>query len=463
MSLRTNISGRTHLHDAAERKDINMARKLLAEGADPHKEDAAKMTPLTIAIQNQDEAMQALLLDKPWLSHEDLLSSPGKLLKYHSAVMQLIRNGSTDAIRRCLQLGMIDAKFLLTRPSTQSYSPIEVAISKDHIDLIRLCIEAIAHHKTKWPNKDKHLILALELGKSDAAKLLIAAGANAKELLVEAAKSGNLQQALILLDAGADVNCISEEWECTPLMMAATQNHTAIARALIGANADVNKNNSNYYRPLSTAITFENIEIINLLLQANAEVTKTALVLAQDKKNIDIINMLLTSLANKTTAQNLLPTINLIASLKRSDGLVKSYLMKTFHLSQEFSDIWDRHQQQKWGLFTPSSAVMDKIITCIHAADDREQDPSQQREYCELALDPPDQSLRAALLSSENKDASKNVRDATKQKYIELKKQLVQTFGSFPPRYKDAAALMTIAPSNPQPSAPARAMFAMSK
>lgn len=92
------------------------------------------------------------------------------------------------------------------------------------------------------------LALAIELGDLDMAELLLAAGADpaafdaAREpMLFTAVRNGDSQMVETLLAAGAAVDAKDRAFEQTALMVAARFRHAGIARRLIDAGADVNR------------------------------------------------------------------------------------------------------------------------------------------------------------------------------------------------------------------------------
>ncbi len=85
--------------------------------------------------------------------------------------------------------------------------------------------------------------------------------------------SGNLEVVKQHIEAGTDINLKEPNSGSTPLITAATFGKTAIVKALIDANADLNIKNNEGSTALHTAAFFCRIEIVQMLLDAGADKT----------------------------------------------------------------------------------------------------------------------------------------------------------------------------------------------
>jgi ankyrin repeat protein len=88
---------------------------------------------------------------------------------------------------------------------------------------------------------------------------LVGGGGGGLTALVLAAREGDLESAKLLLDAGADVNQVTE-YGWTPLLTATNNRHYKLARYLIERGADVNRANKGGWTPLYLATDNRNIE-----------------------------------------------------------------------------------------------------------------------------------------------------------------------------------------------------------
>jgi hypothetical protein len=86
-----------------------------------------------------------------------------------------------------------------------------------------------------------------------------------------AALQGDLERARAQIAAGADLNARDESSGSTALIIASTFGRTEVARALIDAGADVNRQNNEGATALFSAALFCRVEIVEALLAAGAD------------------------------------------------------------------------------------------------------------------------------------------------------------------------------------------------
>ncbi len=83
--------------------------------------------------------------------------------------------------------------------------------------------------------------------------------------------SGNLEMVKQHIEAGTNINVKDQMSGSTPLITAATFGKTAIAKALIDANADLDVKNNEGSTALHSAAFFCRIEIVQMLIDAGAD------------------------------------------------------------------------------------------------------------------------------------------------------------------------------------------------
>lgn len=88
--------------------------------------------------------------------------------------------------------------------------------------------------------------------------------------LLTAILSDNLEMVKQHIEAGTDINVKDQMSGSTPLITAATFGKTAIAKALIDANADLDLKNNEGSTALHAAAFFCRIEIVQMLMDAGA-------------------------------------------------------------------------------------------------------------------------------------------------------------------------------------------------
>lgn len=89
-------------------------------------------------------------------------------------------------------------------------------------------------------------------------------------LLHDMAQKGNIAKAELLLKYGAGIDPVDDEYQSTPLGMAARWGHTDMVEYLIKQGADLNKAGAVWATPLAWARSKEHVHIKKLLFDAGA-------------------------------------------------------------------------------------------------------------------------------------------------------------------------------------------------
>lgn len=84
-------------------------------------------------------------------------------------------------------------------------------------------------------------------------------------LLHDMAHTGDLAKARLLIEHGADINRVDDEYRSTPLGYAARWGHVELVKLLLGCGADPNKSGAPWSTPLAWARKKNHDEIENLL------------------------------------------------------------------------------------------------------------------------------------------------------------------------------------------------------
>ena len=143
--------------------------------------------------------------------------------------------------------------------------------------------------------KTLSLVLLLAGSQINAVIDINGKGINKQALFFGACSKGNIDLVKILLNAGADVNAISNNY--TALQLAVKGNHIDIAKLLIAAGADVNAINGGY-TTLGYAVAYNRIEAVKLLIVAGVDLNaisngSTALRLAVQGNYIETVKLLI--------------------------------------------------------------------------------------------------------------------------------------------------------------------------
>jgi ankyrin repeat protein len=89
-------------------------------------------------------------------------------------------------------------------------------------------------------------------------------------LLHDMAQKGYIRKAELLISHGAEINPVDEEYQSTPLGMAARWGHLEMVELLLRHGADPNKSGADWARPLSWARRKGFGEIEQVLKRAGA-------------------------------------------------------------------------------------------------------------------------------------------------------------------------------------------------
>jgi ankyrin repeat protein len=259
--------GDRRLPDAAMKRDISTVNALLKEGTDPNARGE---------------------FDTP-------------------ALHWLVQVDEVDSVQRLLDAG---ADVNATTP--QGLSALSLAIANGSPEMTELLLDAGANANGNEPSGESMLMSAAAIGVTDVAKALIAHGADVntrdatygQTALMVAAREGFGEIVQLLLEQGAEVNVQTNIGETpkfvapnsvpgfgfgvgilrggvpadrgrrepipggmSPLHYAARHNHVEIAQQLLDAGADLNAREANDIWPLLMAISNDNVEMAEFLLQ----------------------------------------------------------------------------------------------------------------------------------------------------------------------------------------------------
>jgi len=303
--------GATALHWAAYRGDVALADQLLAAGADPAAANRNGSTPLWLAAERGDAAMIASLLEGGADANELLpLDRRPLMLAARSGVVEAVRvllehganpnatenERGTTALMQAADQGHADVIDLLIKHGADigaASAPVQrdgrtaaLGESEDPRRVVRQQVisvmcgrgspDAETLRNLAFTGGEMALFPATDsnLSNEDICERVLSQGrlfssfeGNADEgpdggqltALVYAARSGAIDAARALLDAGADVNQTTR-YGWSPLL-AATQNRTyQMGKFLIENGADVNIANKGGWTPLYLATDNRNIE-----------------------------------------------------------------------------------------------------------------------------------------------------------------------------------------------------------
>ena len=257
------------LYEAVDYNDINEAKRLISEGADLNVQVIGK-SPLHLAIEKDELEMSRLLIEHgaDVNAEDDLGSAPLHGANYSDNV---------DLAKFLIEHGAnVNAEDDL------GSTPLHGASYSGNVDLAKLLIEHGANVSAENESGSTPLHGASYSGNVDLAKLFIEHGANVNAAaksgdtpLHSASRSGSVKTAYLLIEHGANVNAVVKSGS-TPLHEACCKGRLEVAKLLIRQGANVNAENEDgatplYNAALSTQLPFK-FKLVVLLIDCGADV-----------------------------------------------------------------------------------------------------------------------------------------------------------------------------------------------
>lgn len=278
---------------AARRNDLAMLQLLLDHGADPSlpEEGAPLGQALWRAVyQNQPEMAQLLLEHgaNPNTAPESSGSALFQARKSPELTRLLLSHGAED------KTGDLDRFQRLV--GDNALDGVEALLAQ-HSELVRQgsafwgegilsgpahdgrleMLELLIRHGATVPDVSKWGRYYY-FKHAEIAAFLLERGMNPNHmnwhhvtLLHDMAQEGDLRKACLLLDHGADINAIDEEYRSTPLGLAARWGQRAMVAVLLERGADPNRSGAPWATPLAWARNKRHAEIESDLLKAGAQ------------------------------------------------------------------------------------------------------------------------------------------------------------------------------------------------
>ncbi|KAB8214174.1 ankyrin repeat-containing domain protein [Aspergillus novoparasiticus] len=188
-------------------------------------------------------------------------------------ILGAVGHGNVDVVEYLLTTG-VDLDVALE--GFWDYDPLELAAHEGHAEVVKLLLR----HGVD-PNKSSALALATGMGKLEAARVLLEAGANIERIctrnqmdaLFNAVDRGNATVVSLLIEYGANLERRDNDG-MTPLAYAAFFRRPEAAEVLLNHGANVNAL-SQGLTALSWAIDEGKVPMVKLLLENGADLTIT--------------------------------------------------------------------------------------------------------------------------------------------------------------------------------------------
>ncbi|KAH0427786.1 hypothetical protein CcaCcLH18_09492 [Colletotrichum camelliae] len=258
------------------RGSIDVARVLLANGADPNQHVDSSTSLLCWAV-GRETAYVKLLLDHGADPNFrcDCPDDPDYDCEFDYAHFSAAAKGYIKTLEILIEGG---ADFLLD-------SCLGFAVGAGHLDCARFLVEQVTDIDPSDFNRP--LIIAIREGHLDCAYFLIERGADANALdsiyedspLVAAVSNGYIDFARFLIEIGADVNiAMDHDRGGSPLAVTISKERLEGARFLIenGANVNLKHKGARGRSPLIAAVSEGYIDIARFLIELGADVNMEA-------------------------------------------------------------------------------------------------------------------------------------------------------------------------------------------
>ena len=257
------VDGMTALHWAVRADRRDMAELLVRAGADATARNRYGITPLYLAAVNGSADMIRMLLDAG--ADPNGVAPTGE-----TALMTASRTGEPAAIRLLLERGArVD-----TRDTEFSQTALMLAVRENHPAAVKLLIDhgATVNAQTrigatpefrppcKGTGCGSEGVGINRGGLPDRGRRGEALGGFTP--LLYAARDGRVEEARLLVAAGADIE-IAEANQIRPLLMAVLNNQLEIARLLLAKGANPNADDFWGRSPLWAAVDYRNLDMNN--------------------------------------------------------------------------------------------------------------------------------------------------------------------------------------------------------
>lgn len=317
-------NGRTRLHFAARKRDVQRVRRLLGSGCDPNaKLDIIFWTPLLVLALPDDHGQ----FDSPYYTYPSSKTAPKGI-------------GNTEDERKMdlqqrealIAEALIKYRANVDATTSQNESVVTLASWQGKLPLVKVLLQAKAKPDIKSNSNECGIIYSATGEHVEIAELLLDYGADPNSMnkgganpLIAAADRNLVSLAKKLLEKGADPDVVTLQNRDTPLIFAAWKGHYEIVKLLIAAGANVNHRNNSYSNPFDYAIRHQHEDIAIELLNGGVDPdyvdsrgNTILLTAATEKKFQKLIKAVLAKGAN-INAKSLEGNTALMISCKKKD------------------------------------------------------------------------------------------------------------------------------------------------
>jgi len=263
------IDGTTALHWAVRADDVATVDALIRAGAHVKAASRHGVTPLYLAADQGNAALIRRLVT----AGADVNSTD---ISGDTVLMAAIRAGNTEAVRALLETGAL----VNTAEPQVGHTALMWAVREDRPELVSLLLGRGASLELRTRTGAKPAVRPPGAGGGSHGVGIVRGGVppqgeqpptpGGMTALSFAAREGRLEPARLLLDAGADVNAADAN-NISPLVMAITNRHTAVASLLLARGANPNAADSWGRTPLWAAVDMRNLDVDSRTLENGVE------------------------------------------------------------------------------------------------------------------------------------------------------------------------------------------------
>ncbi len=294
------------IHVYAQQGNIAGVARKIANGVDIDRLDEySQQTPLMCAVSSANAGVDMIRF---LLEHGANVNAVEQ--EYQKTVLGLaVQSGNVDKIQLILDAGA-DIRY-------QSPDGYDVLINAMHgrdilqdqnlISTLNLLISRGAAVNGISSYGETAIKVAAHVGRFDAVKLLLNAGANPEQLewteLMHAIVFGSLEQVKLLLEQGADQD-VRDCWHRTPWLLSIQMGELPKAKLLLAAGANHNDVGNGGKTPLMYAVENNRLSVLQWLIaegfdiEATDDFDNTALIIAAEYGATDCVRILLEAGAN---------------------------------------------------------------------------------------------------------------------------------------------------------------------
>jgi ankyrin repeat protein len=248
------------IHFAVREGHLEVTRFLLDHGADPanYRTYPFQDSLLTMARDREYDDVAQLLLE--------YLSKRGRVVEGLETLLSAARAGDVALVKAELERD----PSLARAANDTGDTALHQAVEGQHVELVRLLLDAGADVEAKRANGVRPINLALRYGNRELAQLLLDRGA--AYTIYIAAVFGDLEFVREALDRDSSLANFEDSSTAHPLSAATNRNDIEMVKLLLahGANPSLPEEGAPLGQPLWTAVYQRHLELVPLLLEHGA-------------------------------------------------------------------------------------------------------------------------------------------------------------------------------------------------